>query len=183
MIVTVTMNAALDRILTVPNLQLGQRLRASEKLTMAGGAGVTVARTLRRLGTPVVATGLAGGRNGRRIVEELAEEGILNDFVRIGDESRTSTAIVDPTTGAYTEIHEWGPKPVRAELDQLRQKIDYLSRGADMVVLGGSLPRGVADGFYAEVIRELHRRGVDCVLATDGEPLRLGLEEIGRAHV
>lgn len=176
MIVTVTMNAALDRILTVPNLQIGQRHRASEKLTMAGGAGVTIARTLRRLGIPVVATGFAGGRNGRRIVEELAGEEILNDFVRINDESRTSTAVVDPTSGAYTEIHEWGPHVEPEELDLLREKVDYLSRGAELVVFGGSLPRGVEDGFYAEMIRELSRRGTETVLATDGEPLRLGLE-------
>ena len=109
MIVTVTMNAALDRILTVPNFQRGHRHRASEKLTLAGGKGIIVARALKRLGVPVVATGLVGGRNGRRILEELTEEAVLNDLVRIDDESRTSTAIIDPTSGTYTEIIEWGP--------------------------------------------------------------------------
>ena len=75
MIVTVTMNTALDRILTVPNFQRGQRHRASEKLTFAGGKGIIVARALKRLGVPVVATGLVGGRTGRRILEELSERG------------------------------------------------------------------------------------------------------------
>src|SRR5215510_5209896 len=120
MIVTVTMNAALDRILTVPNFERGHRHRASEKLTLAGGKGITVARALKRLGVPVVATGLAGGRNGRRILEELTEEAILNDFVRIEDESRTSTAVVDPTSSSYTEINEWGPHVEPEELDILR---------------------------------------------------------------
>ena len=92
MIITVTLNAALDRSLTVPTLQLGQRHRASEVLTLAGGKGLNVARALKRLHVPVVATGLAGGRTGTRIVEELTGEAILNDFVRIGDESRTSTS-------------------------------------------------------------------------------------------
>jgi len=109
LIVTVTMNTALDRILTVPNFQRGQRHRASEKLTLAGGKGIIVARALKRLGVPVVATGLVGGRNGRRILEELSEEAVLHDLVRIGDESRTSTAVIDPTSGGYTEIIEWGP--------------------------------------------------------------------------
>ena len=68
MIVTVTLNAALDRTLTVPNFQLGQRHRASEVLTLAGGKGINVARALKRLDVPVVATGLAGGRTGTRIV-------------------------------------------------------------------------------------------------------------------
>ena len=109
MIVTVTMNAALDRTLTVPNFKEGQRHRASEKLTLAGGKGITVAPALKILGVPVVATGLAGGRNGQRIMEESAEVAILADFVRIEDESRTSTAVADPTSGTFTEVMEWGP--------------------------------------------------------------------------
>jgi 1-phosphofructokinase/tagatose 6-phosphate kinase len=176
LIVTVTMNTALDRILTVPNFKRGQRHRASEKLTLAGGKGIIVARALKRLGVPVVATGLVGGRNGRRILEELNEEAVLNDLVRIDDESRTSTAVIDPTSGDYTEIIEWGPLVHAEELEILREKIDYLSRGAEMVVFAGSLPRGVDDGFYAEMIRELNRRGVSTVLDVEGEPLRLGVE-------
>jgi 1-phosphofructokinase family hexose kinase len=176
MIVTVTMNAAIDRTLSVPNFQHGHRHRASQGLTLAGGKGINVARALKRLGVPVVATGLAGGRTGTRIVEELTSEAILNDFVRIGDESRTSTAVIDPTTGTYTEINEWGPSVEPAELEMLLDKIGYLSRGAEMVVLCGSLPRDVEDDFYARVIRVLSHRGVPTALDSEGEPLRLGLE-------
>jgi 1-phosphofructokinase/tagatose 6-phosphate kinase len=176
MIVTVTMNAALDRTLTVPNFQRGQRHRASEKLTLAGGKGITVARALKTLGVPVVATGLAGGRNGRRILEELSEEAILADFVRIEDESRTSTAVADPTSGTFTEIMEWGPLVHESELAVLVEKLDYLTRGAKLVVFAGTLPRGVADDFYAEAIRTLARKGILSVLDAEGEPLRVGLE-------
>jgi 1-phosphofructokinase family hexose kinase len=176
MIVTVTLNAGLDRTLTVPNFQRGQRHRASQGLTLAGGKGINVARALKRLDVPVVATGLAGGRTGMRIVEELTTEAILNDFVRIVDESRTSTAVVDPTAASYTEINEWGPHVEPDELAMLLDKIAYLSRGADMVVFAGSLPRGVEDSFYAEAIRDLHRRNVRTVLDSEGEPLRLGAE-------
>ena len=176
MIVTVTLNTALDRSLTVPTLQLGQRHRASEVLTLAGGKGINVARALKRLEVPVVATGLAGGRTGTRIVEELTGEAILNDFVRIRDESRTSTLVVDPTSGTQTEINEWGPKVTEAELGILMDKIRYLSRGAETCVFAGTLPRGVADDFYAESIRELNRRGVRTVLDAEGQPLRIGLE-------
>ena len=176
MIVTVTLNAAIDRTLTVPNFQLGHRHRASQGLTLAGGKGINVARALKRLDVPVVATGLAGGRTGTRIIEELTSEAILNDFVRIGDESRTSTAVVDPTNASYTEINEWGPAVTAEELEMLFEKLYYLSRGASMVVFAGSLPRDVEPDFYAEAIRDLTRRGVQCVLDSEGEPLRLGVE-------
>ena len=176
MIVTVTLNAALDRTLTVPHFLRGQRHRASQVLTLAGGKGINVARALKRLDVPVVATGLAGGRTGTRIVEELTAEAILNDFVRIGEESRTSTAVVDPTESTYTEINEWGPKVTSEELEMLLEKLHYLSRGADFVVFAGSLPRGVEESFYAEAVRDLNRRGVPVVLDTEGEPLRLGIE-------
>ena len=176
MIVTVTMNAAIDRTLTVPNFRPGHRHRASESLTLAGGKGINIARALKRMDVPVVATGLAGGRSGMRIIEELTSEAILNDFVRIGEESRTSTAVVDPMTGAYTEINEWGPDVDPEELEMLVEKLRYLSRGADFVVFAGSLPRGVDDDFYAAAIREVNRAGVQTALDSEGEPLRLGVE-------
>src|SRR4029079_14632002 len=82
-IVTVTLNAAVDRTLTVPHFQFGHRHRASRSLTSAGGKGINVARALKRLETPVVASGLAGGRTGDRIVEDLRLQGILSDLLRI----------------------------------------------------------------------------------------------------
>ena len=176
MIVTVTLNAAVDRTLTVPNFQFGHRHRASHSLTSAGGKGVNVSRALKRLDAPVVATGLAGGRTGDRIVEELAIESILNDFVRIADESRTSIAVVDPTAGSLTEVYEWGPAVRPEELQTLMEKLHYLSRVATFVVFSGSLPRDVENDFYGDAIRELTRRGVQCVLDCEGEPLRRGVE-------
>jgi 1-phosphofructokinase/tagatose 6-phosphate kinase len=174
-IVTVTMNAAIDRTLTVPNFQRGQRHRASGGLTLPGGKGINIARALKRLGVPVVATGLAGGRTGTRIVEELTGEAILNDFVRIADESRTSTAVVDPTGNTYTEINEWGPQVRPEELEFLVEKLSYLTQGAQAIVFAGSLPRGVDESFYADTIRDLNRRQITSVLDSEGEPLRLGV--------
>ena len=175
MIITVTVNAALDRTLTVPVFQIGYRHRSSEVLTLAGGKGINIARALKGLEVPVIATGLCGGRTGTRIVEELTSEAILNDFVRIADESRTSTAVVDPTAGTYTEINEWGPEVTEVEIATLMEKLHYLSRGADFVVLAGSLPRKVPTSFYAEAIRDLTRRDVRVVLDSEGEPLQQGV--------
>ena len=176
MIVTVTLNAAIDRTLTVPNFQRGQRHRASAGVTLAGGKGINVARALKTLGVPVVATGLVGGATGSRIVEQLTAEAILNDFVHIEGESRTSTAVVDPTGGTYTEINEWGPSVRPEELETLREKLRYLTQDAEFVIFAGSLPRDVVADFYAEATRELAKRHVPVVLDTEGEPLRLGVE-------
>ena len=155
MIVTVTMNAALDRILTVPNFQCGHRHRASEKVTLAGGKGITVARALKRLGVPVVATG------PRRWPQRSAHP---RGARRGGDPQR-----LRPDRGRGAHVDRRRPIPPRvssprsstggrssetAELEVLLEKIDYLARGAEMVVFAGSLPRGIDDDFYAEAIRD-----------------------------
>ncbi len=175
MIVTVTPNAAIDKTLKVTNLQLGQRHRCERGETLAGGKGINVARALRRLGQPVVATGLAGGSTGTAIVDELEEEGILSDFVRIADQSRTSTVVIDPTGDRQTEIFEYGPEVTPEELDALVDKLRYLAPVAKAVVFGGSLPRRVDQGWYGDVIRDLRKRKVFCVLDSEGQPLRLGV--------
>jgi 1-phosphofructokinase family hexose kinase len=173
MIITVTLNAAIDKTLAVPNFRLGRRHRAVEQTAMAGGKGVNVARALKALGQPVIATGVAGGPTGTRIIEQLTEEAILNDFVRIREESRTSTAVVDPTSGEQTEINERGPAVSATELELFVDKLLYLAKGAGVCVFSGSLPRGVDDDLYARLIGELDRMGVTTVLDSEGEPLRL----------
>ncbi|MGH2863999.1 MAG: 1-phosphofructokinase family hexose kinase [Solirubrobacteraceae bacterium] len=172
MIITVTLNAAIDKSLAVPNFKLGRRHRTVDQRTMAGGKGVNIARTLKALGQPVIATGFAGGATGTHIVEQLTEESILNDFVRIREESRTNTSVLDPTTGEQTEINERGPSVNAREVELFANKLLYLARGAAIVVFAGSLPRGVEPEIYASLIRDLERLDVVTVVDTDGEPLR-----------
>jgi 1-phosphofructokinase family hexose kinase len=173
MILTVTVNAAIDRTLAVPNFHVGRRHRAVEQTAIAGGKGVNVARALKALGRPVLATGTAGGGTGGRIIQLLYDEGIANDFVRIQDESRMSTAVIDPTDGVTTEINERGPALSNAERDAVVERILYLAQGAQIVALCGSLPRGVPVELYGDLTEELRRLGVRTVLDTEGEPLRV----------
>jgi 1-phosphofructokinase family hexose kinase len=172
MIVTVTLNTAVDKTLSVPNFRLGRRHRTVEQTTMPGGKGVNVARVLKTLGAPVIATGLAGGATGTRIVDQLTQLSVLSDFVRIGEESRTNTAVIDPTTGEQTEINERGPKVTEREVELFVDKLLYLAKGASVCVFAGSLPRDVDTDIYAHLIRELRRLGVTTVVDTDGDPLR-----------
>ena len=175
MIITVTLNAAIDKTLAVPNFRLGRRHRSVEQTSTAGGKGVNVARAFKLLGQPVIATGVAGGPTGTRIIEQLTEEAILNDFVRIREESRTSTAVVDPASGEQTEINEWGPRVSPGELELFVDKLLYLAKGADICVFSGSLPRGVEPDFYEAMIGELRKLGVITVLDSEGDPLRLAM--------
>jgi 1-phosphofructokinase/tagatose 6-phosphate kinase len=175
MILTVTLNAAIDRTVAVPNFRLGRRHRAVEARTVAGGKGVNVARALKLLGGPVIATGLAGGATGARILELLAEEAILNDLTRIAGESRTNLAVIDPTSGEQTELNERGPEVSTEEVDQFVEKLLYLAQGATACVLAGSVPPGVDTEVYGRLIGELSRFGVLCVLDTDGELMRAAL--------
>jgi 1-phosphofructokinase/tagatose 6-phosphate kinase len=142
---------------------------------MAGGKGINVARALKRLDEPVIATGMVGGRAGVQIVDALTAEGIINDFVRIAGESRTSTAVVDPTSGLQTEINEYGPEVSAAELSALLERLRYLSGSVTTMVFAGSLPRKVDTGFYADVIRDMNRRKIRTVIDSEGEPLRQAL--------
>ncbi|HEY1778142.1 MAG TPA: 1-phosphofructokinase family hexose kinase [Solirubrobacteraceae bacterium] len=173
MIITVTLNAAIDKSLSVPSFRLGRRHRTVERRALAGGKGVNIARMLKTLGAPVIATGFQGGPTGTQIVAQLSEESILHDFVRIREESRTNTSVLDPTTGEQTEINEQGPRVDADEIEQFREKLLYLARGAAIVVFAGSLPRGIDPDFYAQLVRAVHKLDVLTVVDTDGESLRL----------
>jgi 1-phosphofructokinase/tagatose 6-phosphate kinase len=97
---------------------------------------------------------------------------VLSDFVRIGEESRTNTAVIDPTTGEQTEINERGPRVDAREVDLFVDKLLYLAKGASICVIAGSLPREVDVDIYARLIRELRRLDVTTIVDTDGDPLR-----------
>ena len=122
MILTVTLNAAVARTLVVPSLTLGHRHRAPESVTLAGGKGINVARSLRTLGVPVLATGFVGGRNGDAIRDGLSAAAIPFDLVEIEGYSRTSTAIIDPMAGTQTEINEYGPEVSPSEFREFTRR-------------------------------------------------------------
>jgi 1-phosphofructokinase family hexose kinase len=171
MILTVTLNAAIDRTVAVPSFRQGNRHRAVEASTVAGGKGVNVARALKTLDRPVIATGLAGGPTGARLMERLAEESILTDFTWIAGESRTNLAVVDPTSGEQTEINERGPDVSPEELERFLEKLLYLARGARICVIAGSLPPSVPASFSARMVEELKTLDVETIVDTEGEPL------------
>ena len=176
MILTVTLNAAVDRTLVVPSLTLGHRHRASEGVTLAGGKGINVARGLRTLGVPVLATGFAGGRNGDTIRDGLSEAAIPFDLVEIEGHSRTSNAIIDPMTGTQTEINEYGPEVSRAEAKEFSRRLEHLMEYATAVVFAGSLPPNLDEGFLVGLVRRSRERGLYTVVDSTPAVLRAALK-------
>jgi 1-phosphofructokinase/tagatose 6-phosphate kinase len=175
MILTVTLNAAIDRTVAVPNFRLGHRHRAVESRTVAGGKGINVARALNRLGRPVIATGFAGGPTGLRVLEQLREEAVLTDFTRIAGETRINMAVIDPTSGEQTEINERGPAVSPEEVEAFVARLGYLADGAKLCVIAGTLPPGAGADLYARLVKDLGERGVPVVLDAEGEAMLAGL--------
>lgn len=175
MIVTVTLNAAIDRTVAVPNFRLARRHRSVESRTVAGGKGINVARALRLLGRPVIAAGFAGGPTGTRVLEQLRRESILTDFTWIAGETRVNLAVVDPTSGEQTEINERGPAVSPEEVERFVERLRYLAAGARICVLAGTLPPGAGDDLYARLVADLREAGITAVLDSEGEPMLAGL--------
>jgi 1-phosphofructokinase family hexose kinase len=175
MILTVTLNAAIDRTVAVPNFRLGHRHRAVESRTVAGGKGINVARALKMLGRPVIATGFAGGPTGNRLLEQLRTEAVLTDFTRIAAETRINLAVIDPTSGEQTEINERGPAVSPEEVEAFVRRVGYLADGAKLCVLAGTLPPGAGDDLYARLVKDLSERGLPVVLDAEGGAMLAGL--------
>ncbi len=175
LIVTVTLNAAVDKSYTVDDFTIDRMHRPSIEKTAAGGKGINVARMLGTLAREAIATGFIGGHNGDLILESLDTEGIRHDFVRTVGESRLCIAVVDPANVTQTEVNESGPLVTADEVSALLTKIRSLLPGASHLVLSGSAPPGVPDDFYAVAIEAAKSAGAITVLDSSGEHLRRGI--------
>ena len=133
MIITVTLNAAIDKTLAVPNFRLGRRHRTVEQTTMPGGKGVNVARALKTLGQPVIATGFAGGADRHAHRRAAHRASVLNDFVRIREESRTNTAVDRPDDRRADRDQRARPDGLRAGARAVRRQAALPGQGRERV--------------------------------------------------
>jgi len=175
MIVTVTLNTALDKTYTVENFVLDRVHRPTEAKVTAGGKGINVARVLKELGRDTLATGFVGGCNGDKVIAGLDQEGLKHDFVRIAGESRICVAIVDPANGTQTEVNENGPDVQPEDLRALKSKVESFMPSAEWLILSGNAPPGAPAGFYAELIEIARRRDVRTALDASGPHLQEGV--------
>ncbi|MCF3146542.1 1-phosphofructokinase family hexose kinase [Streptomyces platensis] len=175
MILTVTLNAALDITYRVPRLHPHTTNRITEVSERPGGKGLNVARVLAALGHRTVATGFAGGGTGEALRALLAETEVTDALVPVGGATRRTVAVVDAATGDTTQLNEPGPVVSPAEWDTFLGTYRELLGEARAVALCGSLPPGVPVDVYARLTRAARSAGVPVLLDTSGEPLRRGL--------
>ncbi|MET8802748.1 1-phosphofructokinase family hexose kinase [Streptomyces sp. NPDC004546] len=176
MILTVTLNTALDLTYRVRSLRPHASHRVSEVVERPGGKGVNVARVLAALGREVTVTGFAGGGTGRAIRDRLAGIPRLTDaLVPVAGASRRTIAVVDELSGDTTQLNEPGPPIAPAEWGAFLDHYEELLPSASAVALCGSLPPGVPVGAYANLVRAARSAGVPVLLDTSGEPLRRGV--------
>lgn len=176
MILTVTLNSTIDRTYIVDNFRVDGIQQAQSSNILPGGKGINVGRVFKELGGRVLLTGFVGGHNGDFIRENTQSESLAADFIRVSGESRTCIKIVDPANKTQTEISEIGPFIFADEIGRFRQKFENLIKGMDYIVLSGSIPPGVPDSIYRELIEVAHRCDVRCMLDTNGIPLAEGIK-------
>jgi tagatose 6-phosphate kinase len=172
-ILTVTLNMALDVTYHVDGFVRGQTRRVREVGRRAGGKGVNVARVLQGLGHEAIVTGLAGGFTGAAARAELKTAGLRDELVEIAGDSRMTVTVVD-REGRATGFSEPGPVVLREEWEAARSRCSELIDSASVVVLSGSLPPGLPASAYAQLIHRANGVGVPIVLDAQGEALALG---------
>jgi tagatose 6-phosphate kinase len=173
MILTVTLNAALDVTYAVDALVPHATHRVREVHARGGGKGVNVARVLAALGEDAVVTGLAGGATGLAIRAGLAAAGLADATVPIAGESRRTVTVV--ADGDATVFNEPGPHVTAAEWRAFTERFTALAADADAVALSGSLPRGLPADCYAGLVRIARAAGAWTLVDTGGEPLHAAL--------
>ncbi|MEU9323860.1 1-phosphofructokinase family hexose kinase [Streptomyces canus] len=176
MILTVTLNTALDITYRVRSLRPHTSHRVTEVTERPGGKGLNVARVLAALGHEVTVTGFTGGATGRMVQDRLtAVPGLVDALVPVTDPTRRTIAVVDEQSGDTTQLNEPGPTVTSAEWSAFQEAYEDLVPSVSAVALCGSLPPGVPVGAYAGLIRTAKAAGVPVLLDTSGEALRRGV--------
>lgn len=177
MIVTVTMNPAIDKTVEIDTLCPGGLNRIQRVEYDAGGKGINVSKTIKELGGESIAVGFLGGNSGRTIENVLNQKGIRNDFVWVEQETRTNTKVFEKS-GELTELNEPGPVISPEQSQELLDKISAYASEGTLVILAGSIPSGVDSDIYAQIIRMVHEKGGKVLLDADGKLFREALEAV-----
>jgi 1-phosphofructokinase family hexose kinase len=175
LIVTLTINPALDRKFSADRLVFEDRAYILDTSLAAGGRGINASRVLHSFGAKTLAIATSGGATGHKFEQLLATSNFPVEVVRISHEMRTNLTISDKQ-GLTVKLNEFGPKIEPEELDAITKAVETHLNGADWLMICGSLPPGVPAQFYSGLIELAHKRKVKTLLDTDGDALLHGLE-------
>lgn len=175
MIITVTLNPAIDKTLKVDKLKPGELNRVREVDIIAGGKGINVARVVHQLGEAVVAMGFLGGDTGQQIDRFLEKEGLARNFTWTEYPTRVNMKILE-NDDRETEVNEPG-RVLPQDFQVLKNSLKVQLKEASLLVLSGSLPQGVPEDAYNQLMKLANQNKVSVILDTAGKSLKLGLRE------
>lgn len=174
MILTITLNPSVDIAYQLDTFHLDTVNRVEKVQKTAGGKGLNVTRVLKQIGEDVVATGFIGGEIGSYVKKQLTRNDVKTSFVEIGSETRNCIAVLHD--GKQTEILEQGPTIQEHEALNFIEHLEIILNNVDVVVISGSLPKGLASNYYVEIVELCKKCGVAVVLDCSGEALKNVLE-------
>ncbi|HEM6272470.1 TPA: tagatose-6-phosphate kinase [Streptococcus suis] len=174
MILTITLNPSVDIAYQLNQFRLDSVNRVEKVQKTAGGKGLNVTRVLKQIGEDVLATGFIGGELGNDVKNQLYQNHIKSSFVEISGETRNCIAILHE--GQQTEILEQGPTIQEHEALNFIEHLRNLLSKVEVVVISGSLPKGLESDYYVKIVELCKKFGVAVVLDCSGEALKKVLE-------
>lgn len=175
MIITVTLNPAVDKTIYVKDFRKGEVNKIEYSIMDPGGKGINVSRVVKNLNCKTVALGFIGGENGQYIENSLRHNDINSKFTKVESETRTNLKIVDLNTGDTTDINEKGREITEYELKSFINTYKKALRNGDIVVLSGSVPKGINTDIYKILAEIGHEKGCKVILDVSGEYLKRGI--------
>ena len=176
MILTVTLNVAVDKRYVVEGIDIGSVMRVKESSQSAGGKGINVAKIAKQLGADVIATGIVGGHTGAYIISELEKRNINTDFLKVKNDSRTSVNVFDSVNGTHSQFLESGGLISKEEYSQFLDKYRVLVDKSDIICICGSTPPGAPQNCYSQMISVAKEKGKKVFLDASGELLADGIK-------
>ncbi|MBV9675332.1 MAG: hypothetical protein JO185_03290, partial [Acidobacteriaceae bacterium] len=172
-ILTLTVNPALDRIVTVDRIVFEDRAYIESTTEAAGGRGINASRVLTNFGAVNTAVTTSGKEVGRKFEEQLRQDSFSKEIVRIRSNIRTNLTISD-RQGLSIKLNELGPTLTKYEQNRVMKAVEALLPVSSWLMLCGSLPPGVDEHIYTKLIQLAEKHGVETLLDTDGDPLLYG---------
>lgn len=173
-VLTVTMNPAIDEAVGLDCLRLGDKNRCAVDTLDPGGKGINASRVMQRLGCRTLALGFAGGVTGELLKTQLDRECVPHSFDEVTGLTRINVMIYERSSGRRTGLYLPGPPASPALLQSLEKRLTLVAPQS-IVVLGGSLPPGLPDSSYRDLMSALRSRNIRWFVDTSGTALQRAL--------